>query len=168
MRPIINVAGRFECCLCMLVAPPLVVSVDSGSERLPAFGVLEVVRRLVICEDAGPRLGWKPAITRSRTDGRGRGSTGSELARADMQTRRAASEGFRQLLDIIARRNRLKGSLSAKDDGIFTLSTMVGAVTLARILDDSELSERILAVARKRLASRPGKAQSKRPKSMVQ
>lgn len=82
---------------------------------------------------------------------------GSEIARADMETRRAVSEGFRKLVDIIASRNKPTGSPSMRDDAIFTLFSMIGAVTMARVIDEPELSDRILKVARKRLASRPGK-----------
>jgi TetR/AcrR family transcriptional regulator, transcriptional repressor for nem operon len=90
---------------------------------------------------------------------------GSELARADLQTRRAASRGFRELIEVMAKRNREDGSASAKDDAIFTLFSMIGAITIARIMDDSEYSEQILKVARKRLTNRPGKQRATRAKS---
>jgi TetR/AcrR family transcriptional regulator, transcriptional repressor for nem operon len=92
---------------------------------------------------------------------------GSELARADMETRRVASQGFRELVDIIAKRNRDNVGSSARDAAIFTLSSMIGAVAMARIVDDSEFSDHILKVARKRLAARPAKARKKRPKSKL-
>jgi TetR/AcrR family transcriptional repressor of nem operon len=90
---------------------------------------------------------------------------GSELARADTKTRRVASQGFQDLVDIIAKRNRLAGAQSAKADAIFTLSSMIGAVTMARIMDDPQLSDQILAIARKRLANRPRKARQSQTKS---
>jgi TetR/AcrR family transcriptional repressor of nem operon len=76
---------------------------------------------------------------------------GSELARADIQIRRVVSEGFEKLFDIMVKHGRIKDSKSAKEDAMFTLSCMVGAVTLARIMDDSKISGQILAVAKKRL-----------------
>jgi TetR/AcrR family transcriptional regulator, transcriptional repressor for nem operon len=77
---------------------------------------------------------------------------GSELARADMDTRRAASQGFRELIDIVARWSQLESASSARAEAIFTLSSMIGAVTVARIVDDPKLSNQILSVAKKRLA----------------
>jgi len=78
---------------------------------------------------------------------------GSELARADMETRRAASQGFRELIDIIASRGRSSDTPSATGDAIFMLSTIIGAVTMSRIVDDPELSDLILDETRKRLTT---------------
>jgi TetR/AcrR family transcriptional repressor of nem operon len=78
---------------------------------------------------------------------------GSEIARADIDTKRAVSDGFRQLVEVIDRRHKLTGGKSVRDEAIFTLCSMIGAVTMARVMDDPELGEKILAIARKRLAS---------------
>ena len=75
---------------------------------------------------------------------------GSELARSDIETRRAVSQGYRQLIDIIAGRG--SGDKAAKEDATFTLCSMIGAVTMAKIMDDPAFSEQILTIARKRLA----------------
>lgn len=42
----------------------------------------------------------------------------------------------------------------SEDEALAIVATMVGALTLARAVDDTELSDRILAAARTRLASR--------------
>jgi TetR/AcrR family transcriptional repressor of nem operon len=42
----------------------------------------------------------------------------------------------------------------SEDEALAIVATMVGALTLARAVDDPKLSDRILAAARTRLASR--------------
>jgi TetR/AcrR family transcriptional repressor of nem operon len=88
---------------------------------------------------------------------------GSELARADSETRRAASDGFRKWVDIIAQRAPGDGAKANKADILFKLSTMVGAVTMARIVDDQALSNQILHEARQRLKDIPGDSLHKKP-----
>jgi TetR/AcrR family transcriptional repressor of nem operon len=78
---------------------------------------------------------------------------GSELARADLETRRAASQGFRELIDVIARQGGASDTASATGDAMFTLSAIIGAVTMSRIVDDPELSDLILDETRKRLTA---------------
>jgi TetR/AcrR family transcriptional repressor of nem operon len=92
---------------------------------------------------------------------------GSELVRADTQTRRAASQGFEQLIDIVARWTPADDLASARDEAMFTLSAMIGAVTMSRILDNPELSDRVLNVTRQRLTNQSTRPQSKRAKSTV-
>jgi TetR/AcrR family transcriptional repressor of nem operon len=81
---------------------------------------------------------------------------GSELGRADDGTRRAVSQGVHKLIDALAARRRPRDAASAKADAIATLSFLIGAATLSRIVDDRELSDAILLEAKKRLAA-PGK-----------
>lgn len=77
---------------------------------------------------------------------------GSELVRADPETRRAASQGFADLIMVLTRRMGPDGDPEARDAAIFTLTSMIGAVTMARVIDDPGLSLRILGVAKRRLA----------------
>lgn len=81
---------------------------------------------------------------------------GSELVRADPETRRAASQGFEDLIVAMARRMGPGDDPESRDTAIFTLTSMIGAVTMARVIDDPGLSLRILGVAKRRLA-RPHK-----------
>lgn len=77
-------------------------------------------------------------------------SMGSELARSDLNTRHVASHGFRELIEVFAK--YYEGSTSsAEGDAIFAISAMVGVVTMSRIVDDTELSDRILSEAKRRL-----------------
>jgi TetR/AcrR family transcriptional repressor of nem operon len=87
---------------------------------------------------------------------------GSELARADHETRKAVSEGYRGLVEAISNDERYKDSSTARAEAIFILSAMIGAVTLARIADDGKLSTMILDETRKHLmALHPNIAQKK-------
>jgi TetR/AcrR family transcriptional regulator, transcriptional repressor for nem operon len=71
---------------------------------------------------------------------------GSELARRP-ESRAALTVSIRRMLDALAR--LLPGRQAAPDSAAMAaLSTMVGAVVLARLSDDPALSEAILAAAR--------------------
>jgi TetR/AcrR family transcriptional regulator, transcriptional repressor for nem operon len=78
---------------------------------------------------------------------------GSELARSDPETRRAASQGFQRLIKIGAKHSRQRDASSALEEAIFTLTSMIGAATMSRIVDDPGLSTQIIDVVRKRLAA---------------
>ncbi len=78
---------------------------------------------------------------------------GSELVRSNPDTRKAASDGFQKLTDIIAKWMPVDDTSKAKDAAIFTLISMIGAVTMSRVVDDPDLSDRILLVAKERLGS---------------
>jgi TetR/AcrR family transcriptional repressor of nem operon len=77
---------------------------------------------------------------------------GSELARADDETRAAASTGFLKLVELLAKQIRRRKSEVAKSDALFALSAMVGAVTLSRIVTDPDLSNAILRDTKRHLA----------------
>ena len=47
----------------------------------------------------------------------------------------------------------MPGRRRSEDDALAIVATMVGALTLARAVDDPELSDRILAAARTRLTA---------------
>jgi TetR/AcrR family transcriptional repressor of nem operon len=92
-------------------------------------------------------------------------ATGSEIARADIETRRAVSDGFRELVDIITKRNKREGVTSPHESALFTMFSMIGAVTMARVVDDADLADQILSVARARLANRSDTSEKKPLKS---
>jgi TetR/AcrR family transcriptional regulator, transcriptional repressor for nem operon len=77
---------------------------------------------------------------------------GIELARADDDTRTAASDGFVKLVELIAKQIRHASPEAAKARAIFALSAMIGAVTMSRIVTDTELSATILREVSARLA----------------
>ncbi|WP_070106155.1 TetR/AcrR family transcriptional regulator [Burkholderia plantarii] len=79
---------------------------------------------------------------------------GSELARADPGTRRAATRGYLELIGSMAARD-----MSSQGAAIFAFSAIVGAVTISRIVDDPQLARRILDETKRHLAgSRPPRA----------
>src|ERR1700728_1011579 len=84
---------------------------------------------------------------------------GNELARADKATRHVASDGFKQLVAIIAKQEFVKDTRSAKAYAVFTLSAMIGAVTMSRIMDDRKLSDLILEATKDCLANLQPKPQ---------
>jgi TetR/AcrR family transcriptional repressor of nem operon len=86
---------------------------------------------------------------------------GSELGRGDMHTRRAASDGFRQLVDIISLQEHDSDPRIARANAMFKLSAMIGALTMSRIVDDQQFADQILNEAKKRLASSPEKLPKK-------
>jgi TetR/AcrR family transcriptional regulator, transcriptional repressor for nem operon len=79
---------------------------------------------------------------------------GSELARSDENTRAAATEGLLKLVDAIARQfSELRHDV-AKRRALVTLSTMVGSLTLARMVTDSKLSTTILRESAKHVTAK--------------
>ena len=78
---------------------------------------------------------------------------GSELVRANAETRRVASQSVEELFDILAGRPGPTDTRGQREEAIFTLASMIGAASMARIVDDPNLADRILSVAKKRLTS---------------
>jgi TetR/AcrR family transcriptional repressor of nem operon len=78
-------------------------------------------------------------------------SMGSELARTDEATRAAASRGFDELVDVVAKRIGHHHRDAARSEAVFALSAMIGAVTMARIIGSGEASDAILHDVRRHL-----------------
>ena len=81
---------------------------------------------------------------------------GSELVRADETTRTVLTEGLLKYTDLIA--SQLKGMRPdlAKRRALAALSTMVGAMILARIVTDPKLSALLLREAEKHVSAAQG------------
>ncbi|MBN3754458.1 TetR family transcriptional regulator [Paraburkholderia sp. Tr-20389] len=88
-----------------------------------------------------------------RADGCPLAGMGSELARADEQTRAVAARGFDDLVEVLARRSKRRQKTTARSEAIFALSAMIGAVTMARIVEDPEASAAILQNVREHLTA---------------
>ena len=73
---------------------------------------------------------------------------GSELSRSDMEAREAATAGFVRLVDILAGN---AGTAEARRRALVAAATMIGAVTMSRMVTDPELSAEILREAEKSL-----------------
>jgi TetR/AcrR family transcriptional regulator, transcriptional repressor for nem operon len=76
---------------------------------------------------------------------------GSELARTDEQTRAAATDGFLKLVDIMAAQFGTARTAEARRRALVAVSTMIGALTMSRIVTDPELSVEILREVKKSL-----------------
>jgi TetR/AcrR family transcriptional regulator, transcriptional repressor for nem operon len=72
---------------------------------------------------------------------------GSELVRADEATRAAATEGLLGIVDILASGYAGMRPDAAKRRAFVALSTMVGALTLARLVSEPALSDQLLSDA---------------------
>jgi TetR/AcrR family transcriptional repressor of nem operon len=72
---------------------------------------------------------------------------GSELARADAQTRSAATAGFLKTVDVLAGQFDQAKPSEARKRAIAAASTLIGALTMARIVNDEALSASILRSA---------------------
>jgi TetR/AcrR family transcriptional regulator, transcriptional repressor for nem operon len=66
---------------------------------------------------------------------------GSEMARSGVETKTAATEVLEKLLDTLADG---RSGPDARGDAIVAFCTMIGAMTLARIVSDTPLSDDIL------------------------
>jgi TetR/AcrR family transcriptional repressor of nem operon len=79
---------------------------------------------------------------------------GSELAHGDENTRIAASQGFRELVEMVAKRldDRPSDSVdSTESKAVFAVAAMIGAITMSRILTDNDASTAILQHVRQHL-----------------
>lgn len=76
---------------------------------------------------------------------------GSELARGSDSMREVATAGFLDMADSLA--DQLEGMqpAAAKKEALLMLSTMIGAMTMARVVTDPKLAASLLQQARKRL-----------------
>ena len=75
---------------------------------------------------------------------------GSELSRADKKTREAATEGFERLVTVLAGTSQTR---NARRRALVAVATLIGAVTMSRVVSDPELSDEILRAAEKSLTA---------------
>ena len=66
---------------------------------------------------------------------------GSEMPRQAPKVRRAATRRIKQLIDLVARHSPDQGEPGASEHALVTVATMVGALVLARAVDDPKLSD---------------------------
>lgn len=78
---------------------------------------------------------------------------GSELVHASDQTRHAATNSLSKMVDAISPFMRAREDENRHDLALSLMTNMVGALTVARLVDNPELSDRILAVTQRRIYS---------------
>lgn len=71
----------------------------------------------------------------------------SELSRQAPEVRRAATRRMKEMVDVVARQLPGWGTPDAHERALFLVATMVGAVSLARAVDDPSLAERLCKAA---------------------
>jgi AcrR family transcriptional regulator len=76
---------------------------------------------------------------------------GSETMRQAPDVRRVATRHIKEMVDLVARQLPDWGQPSAHEAALVTLSTMVGALLLARAVDDPGLSDSLREAALKHL-----------------
>ncbi len=91
-------------------------------------------------------------LTPSHRDDVGNGcalpALGAEVLRANPKTRKAAASKLEDMIDMIADQIPNAGSKTARRDAIAALSTMLGALVLARMAGIGDVSAEILAAGR--------------------
>lgn len=78
---------------------------------------------------------------------------GSETSRQVPEVRRVATQHIKEMVDLIARQSPDWGQPTAHARAMVTLSTMVGALLLARAVDEPELADSLLGASLKHLTS---------------
>lgn len=76
-------------------------------------------------------------------------AVGSEMPRQAPEVRRAATRRIKEAIDLVARQLPDWGKPTAHEQALATLSTMVGALVLARAVDDPQLSDALRSAALK-------------------
>jgi TetR/AcrR family transcriptional regulator, transcriptional repressor for nem operon len=78
---------------------------------------------------------------------------GSEMPRQAPEVRRAATRHIKEMIDLVARQSPDWGQPGAHERALVTVATMVGALMLARAVDDPRLSDALREAALKHLAA---------------
>lgn len=76
---------------------------------------------------------------------------GSEMPRQAPEVRRAATRRIKEMIDVVARQSPDWGQPGAHEQALVTTATMVGALVMARAVDDQRLSDVLLKAALKHL-----------------
>ena len=74
---------------------------------------------------------------------------GSEMPRQAPEVRRAATRNIKEMIDLVARQSPDWGKPGAHERALVTVSTMLGALVLARAVDDPRLSNEVREAALK-------------------
>src|SRR5205809_7032378 len=96
-------------------------------------------------------------LSKAHVDGIETGSAtaalGSEMPRQAPEVRRAATRRIKEMIDLVARQSPNWGQRGAHEEALVTVATLVGALQLARAVDDPRLSDAIRKAVLKKLSS---------------
>jgi len=76
----------------------------------------------------------------------------SEMPRQAPGVRRAATRRIKEMIDLVARQSPHWGKPGAHENALITVATMIGALALARAVDDPKLSDALREAALNHLA----------------
>ena len=93
------------------------------------------------------------AHVQSAESGCATAALGSEMSRQAPAVRRVATRRIKEMIDLVARQSPDWGQKGAHEHALVTVATMVGALTLARAVDDARLSDALREAALKHLTS---------------
>lgn len=124
-----------------LAAEALGHALSTSAARMSDAGTLDDYAARYLSADHRDRRG----------DGCVMAALGGEIPRQGAAIRRGFTDAVRAMVKRIA--GLMPGRRESEDEALAIVATMVGALTLARAVDDPDLSDRILAAARARLAS---------------
>jgi TetR/AcrR family transcriptional repressor of nem operon len=79
----------------------------------------------------------------------------SEMPRQAPEVRRAATRRIKEMMDLVARQSPDWGQPGAHEHALVTVATMVGALALARAVDDPKLSDALRDAALQHLTPDP-------------
>jgi TetR/AcrR family transcriptional regulator, transcriptional repressor for nem operon len=82
---------------------------------------------------------------------------GSETTRQSPEVRRVATRRAREMADLIERQMTGWGKAGRHEDALGVMSTIVGALLIARAVDDPQLAKDVRAAAKRMVAKRVGK-----------
>jgi len=113
-----------------------------------------------IAADAPPREALhalvRAYLSRAHLENPDRGcpvaALGSEMPRQAPQVRRAATRRIKEMIDLVARQSPDRGKPEAHERALVTVSTMVGALVLARAVDEPRLSSAVRSAVLEALA----------------
>jgi TetR/AcrR family transcriptional repressor of nem operon len=80
-------------------------------------------------------------------------AAGTELPRQTPAVRHAATERIKEMVDLVERQGRAWGEAGGHDEALAQLSCMVGAIIIARAVDDPALSQAVRRAARRSITA---------------
>lgn len=117
-------------------AESVAAAADVVAQAPPAQALAAMLRAyLSHAHIANPELGCPAA------------ALGSEMPRQAPEVRRAATRRIKEMVDLVARQSPDWGQPGAHEQALVTVATMVGAVVLARAVDEPGLSDAICQAA---------------------
>jgi TetR/AcrR family transcriptional repressor of nem operon len=126
-----------------------------------AFGIESMIDSWrCTLSSASPKLALQTAITEYlSTDQRDDvasgcpfSALGSDMARSANSVREVTTAGFLKMVDLMASQLSGMTRAAARREALWMFSAMIGAVVMARVVTDPEVSDSILREARKHLA----------------